>query len=63
MGKRGLGIVGAVLNGGNGKVGALLAGTCAWWIDGISGGIHEGLGEGMAIIAAKDSQREVWRRP
>ena len=62
MGKKGLGIVGAVLNGGNGKVGALLAGTCAWWIDGISGGIHEGLGEGMAIIAAKDSQREVWRR-
>ena len=67
LGRRGLGLVGTILNGGNGKVGALLAGACAWWIDGISGGIHEGLGEGDGdhcgegfAEGAVEEVRELW---
>ena len=32
------------------KLVAMLAGILLWWVQGISGGIHEGIGEGMSII-------------
>ena len=54
VGKRSFGIVGTVMQIGNGKVGALMAGICAWWIEGISGGIHDGVGEGMALVGAQE---------
>lgn len=56
VGQRSLGIAGTVMQVGNGKVGNLMAGTCAWWIEGISGGIHDGVGEGMAIMGAHDTR-------
>lgn len=31
---------------------AMLAGMLLWWVQSISGGIHEGIGEGMSIIGA-----------
>ncbi|MCJ1381401.1 hypothetical protein MMC17_004511 [Xylographa soralifera] len=50
VGRHGFGFAGSILNSGNGRIGGILAGICAWWIDGISGGIHDGVGEGMAMI-------------
>ncbi|MCJ1435349.1 hypothetical protein MMC27_004721 [Xylographa pallens] len=50
VGRQSFGLAGSVLNSGNGRIGGILAGICAWWIDGISGGIHAGVGEGMAMI-------------
>lgn len=32
------------------KLVAMLASILLWWVQGISGGIHEGVGEGMSII-------------
>lgn len=32
------------------KLVAMLVGMLLWWVQGISGGIHEGIGEGMSII-------------
>lgn len=32
------------------KLAAMLASILLWWVQGISGGIHEGIGEGMSII-------------
>ena len=43
-------VAGMVLGAGNGRVGGFILGALAWWVEGISGGIHEGLGEGMAIV-------------
>lgn len=54
VGRKGFGVVGLLLQSGNGKVGASVAGTVAWWIDGISGGIHDGVGEGMALMGILD---------
>ncbi|MCJ1249286.1 hypothetical protein MMC30_006509 [Trapelia coarctata] len=56
VGQRSFGIAGSVMQIGNGKVGALMAGTCAWWIEGISGGIHDGVGEGMALMGAQETR-------
>lgn len=55
VGQTGFGIAGIVMQIGNGKVGSLMAGTCAWWIEGISGGIHDGVGEGMARMGARET--------
>lgn len=56
VGQRSLGIAGTVMQIGNGKVGNMMADTCAWWIEGISGGIHDGVGEGMVIMGAHDTR-------
>jgi len=64
VGQRSFGIARTVMQIGNGKIGALMAGTCAWWIEGISGGIHDGVGEGMAIMGAQGtrmSQLRGWK--
>ena len=42
----------AVLNIGDGKVGQIMAHAAGWFVEGVTGGIHEGLGEGMVIIGA-----------
>ena len=48
LGKRVISITGMILYSGNGKVSGILVGSFAWWINSISGGIHDGIGEGMA---------------
>lgn len=35
------------------KLAAMLASILLWWVEGISGGIHEGIGEGMSIIGVR----------
>ncbi|MCJ1398009.1 hypothetical protein MMC11_001206 [Xylographa trunciseda] len=50
VGRQGFGLAGSILNSSNGRIGGMLASTCAWFIDGISGGIRDGVGEGMAMM-------------
>jgi hypothetical protein len=52
IGKKGTGVADFILASGNGRLGSFIVGAVAWWVEGISGGIHQGLGEGMAIIGA-----------
>ena len=53
--RKGTSLAGTILNSGNGRVGGIIAAACAWWIEGISGGIHEGVGEGMVIMGVRDN--------
>lgn len=52
LGKRGILLSEAVLNIGDGRMGQVLANAAAWIVEGITGGIHDGLGEGLAIMGA-----------
>ena len=38
------------LNMYDGKPGSAVSGAAEWWIEGVAGGIYEGVGEGMAIL-------------
>lgn len=53
LGKTGLSLTGAIYGMGDGKVGQMITETTAWFVEGVTGGIHEGLGEGMVIMGAK----------
>jgi hypothetical protein len=59
LGKRGLLVSEAVLGMSDGRVGRMVADVTSWLIDGITGGIHEGLGQGMVIIGAMRPASEV----
>ena len=50
MGRKGFGVALTLVNSGNGRVGSILTGAFAWWIEGVSGGIHDGVGEIMALV-------------
>ncbi|KAK0129293.1 hypothetical protein ONS95_001226 [Cadophora gregata] len=52
LGKAGLSWTGAIYGMGNGKVGQVMTDTAAWFVEGVTGGIHEGVGEGMVIMGA-----------
>ncbi|MCJ1477459.1 hypothetical protein MMC13_006131 [Lambiella insularis] len=54
VGKKGIGVAGVVLQSGNGRLGAVAAGIVSWWIDGISGGIRDGVGEGIALLGRRN---------
>lgn len=45
-------------NVGKGRVGQALNDAASWLIEGITGGIHEGVGEGLNIIGAKKTASE-----
>lgn len=53
IGKQGLELTGAIYGMGDGKVGQMITETAAWVVEGVTGGIHEGIGEGMAIMGAR----------
>jgi len=44
---------------GDGKVGQMITQTAAWFVEGITGGTHEGVGEGMVIIGAAPRRSQV----
>lgn len=44
---------GAIYNMGDGKVGHALAGACSWALEGVAGGLSDGVGEGIAAVNAK----------
>jgi len=50
LGKGGINIGSAVLSLSEGRVGAAISSFAAWWIEGVTGGICEGIGEGMVIL-------------
>ncbi|KAG4413647.1 hypothetical protein IFR04_013225 [Cadophora malorum] len=52
LGKAGLSWTGAIYGMGDGKVGQVITKTAAWFVEGVTGGIHEGVGEGMVIMGA-----------
>lgn len=53
LGKGSLNIGGAVLKVGDGKLGTAIQGAATWWVEGVTGGIYEGVGEGMIIMGAR----------
>lgn len=53
FGKQSMTILAALYGMGNGKVGVVLSNAASWLIDGITGGIHEGVGEGLNVIGVK----------
>ena len=40
----------AILDMNEGKVAAVVSDLAAWWVEGIAGGLYEGIGEGMALL-------------
>lgn len=52
LGKTGLSLTGAIYGMGDGKVGQMINEMAAWFVEGVMGGIHEGVGEGMVMIGA-----------
>ncbi|CZR67046.1 uncharacterized protein PAC_16945 [Phialocephala subalpina] len=57
LGKTGLNLSGAIYGMGDGKVGQVITETAAWIVEGVTGGIHEGVGEGMVILGAVPARR------
>jgi len=53
LGKRSLSITGAIYGMGDGKVGQVITDMAGWFVEGVAGGIHEGVGEGMVIMGAR----------
>ncbi|KAJ5091225.1 hypothetical protein NUU61_006095 [Penicillium alfredii] len=47
LGKSSAQIGSTVLNMNEGRVGTAVSSAAAWWIEGVAGGIYEGVGEGM----------------
>ena len=62
LGKTGMSFTTAVYGMGDGKVGQMITQTAAWFVEGITGGIHEGVGEGMVIIGAAPRRSQVVER-
>ncbi len=52
LGKTGMNLTTAIYGMGDGRVGRVITRTAAWFVEGITGGIHEGVGEGMVIVGA-----------
>ncbi|KAL4941353.1 hypothetical protein BDV06DRAFT_229751 [Aspergillus oleicola] len=50
LGRGGVGLGNTVLNLYDGKTGNAVNGAAAWWMEGVAGGIYEGLGEGLVIL-------------
>ena len=55
VGQRSMQIADAVCKLNDGKVGQAMQDFGSWWIQGMVGGLHEGIGEGLAIVGATQS--------
>ncbi|EPE30937.1 hypothetical protein GLAREA_03904 [Glarea lozoyensis ATCC 20868] len=55
FGKQTLAFTTAIYGIGDGKLGRIITETAVWVVEGITGGIHEGVGEGIAIVGARRS--------
>ncbi len=49
LGRKGIDVCGKL---GNGRMGELLVGSVAWWVEVFGGGVAEGVGEGMRAVGA-----------
>ncbi|KAE8353362.1 hypothetical protein BDV28DRAFT_133332 [Aspergillus coremiiformis] len=50
LGKRSVSLGSAMLSLHDGKVGLVMSSLATWWVEGIAGGLYEGIGEGMTIL-------------
>ena len=50
LGKGSVNIGAAVCKFNEGRVGVALTNFAAWWMEGVAGGIYEGVGEGMVHL-------------
>ncbi|TVY88887.1 hypothetical protein LAWI1_G003793 [Lachnellula willkommii] len=57
IGKQSLTLTSAICGMGDGKVGQMITQSAAWVVEGVAGGIHEGVGEGMGIIGVRTVER------
>lgn len=46
-------ITSAIYSMNNGKVGQAINECAVWWVRGLTGGIHQGIGEGIAVLRAE----------
>ncbi|KAF9881817.1 hypothetical protein CkaCkLH20_00963 [Colletotrichum karsti] len=53
VGSQGMRITGALCNVGDGKVGQALTEAIAWTVEGFTGGLSDGVGEGLTIVGAR----------
>jgi hypothetical protein len=53
IGKKGLSFTGAIYGLNDGKVGQAITEAAAWFVEGVTGGIHEGVGEGLAVMGVR----------
>ena len=61
LGRGSVNLGSALLNSHEGRVGAAVSSLAAWWMEGIAGGIYEGLGEGMIIMGLTRPNTEMGR--
>ena len=62
LGKTGLSFTSALYGMCDGNVGQVITQTAAWFVEGITGGIHEGVGEGLVIMGAAPRRASGERR-
>ncbi|GKT59257.1 hypothetical protein ColTof4_12452 [Colletotrichum tofieldiae] len=53
IGSKGMRITGALCNVGDGRIGQALTEAIAWTVEGLTGGLSDGVGEGLSIVAPK----------
>ncbi|KAK1720923.1 hypothetical protein BDP67DRAFT_391294 [Colletotrichum lupini] len=53
IGSKGMRITGALYNVGDGRLGQALTEAVAWTVEGLTGGLSDGVGEGLSIVAPK----------
>jgi hypothetical protein len=53
LGKQGLSLTECLCGMGDGKVGYVIVNSASWFVESVTGGIHEGIGEGMVIMGAR----------
>ncbi|GIJ83474.1 hypothetical protein Asppvi_002296 [Aspergillus pseudoviridinutans] len=61
LGKGSVNLGSTVLRLNEGKVGTAFTNLAAWWVEGVAGGIYEGVGEGMMILGLIRPNSE-WER-
>ena len=57
VGQRSIRMADAVCRLNDGKIGNAMHEFGSWWIQGMAGGLHEGIGEGLAIVGATQDNR------
>ncbi|RHZ43966.1 uncharacterized protein CDV56_102716 [Aspergillus thermomutatus] len=63
LGKGSVSLGSTVLRLNEGKVGTAFTNLAAWWVEGVAGGIYEGIGEGMMILGLIRPNSEWERMP
>jgi len=53
LGKCGLSLIGTIYGMGDGKAGQVITDAVSWFVEGVTGGILDGVGEGMVIMGAR----------